>query len=153
MSLTYDQMSELSMAFQEAHVPADRRRSNRIKQRIAAEITEWSHTGQPGRSFGVMIEDFSTTGVGMTHSGRLKPGHRYTLEIPRPAQPPIRLLLVVVRCDELDGGLFTTQMQASEILAGRGSRKAKPRPRRAAAILLALLAFAATAAALYFDLL
>ncbi len=149
MSLTYDQMSELSMAFQEAHVPADRRRFTRIKHQIAAEVTEWSKDGQPGRSFGVMIEDFSTTGVGMTHSGRLKPGHRYTLEIPRPDQPPVRVLLVVVRCHQVDGGLFTTQMEASEILAGRSADRPK-RSRRNTAILMSVLAFAGSAAAVYF---
>ena len=151
MSLSYDQMSALSMAFQEAHVPPDRRRAMRIKQRIAAEITEWTPKGEPGRSFGVTIEDFSTTGVGMTHTGQLKPGHRYMLEIPRPGQPPIRVLLVVVRCNELDGGLFTTQMEASEILAGRTTAAKPPARGRRAAILFSLLAFVATAAAVYFD--
>src|SRR6478672_10458529 len=119
MGLSYDQMSELSMAFQEAHVPSDRRRSTRIKQRIAAEITEFKENGVAGRTFGVMIEDFSTTGVGIIHSGRLTAGGQYTLEIPRPGQPPIRVLLKVVRCSEVAGGMFTTQMQASEILKGR----------------------------------
>src|SRR5688500_18163519 len=159
MSLSYDQMSALSMAFQEAHVPPDRRRALRIKQRIAAEITEGTPKGEPGRSVGVTIEDLSTTGVGTTHSGRLKPGHKYTLEIPRPGQPPIRVLLVVVRCDQFDGGLFTTQMEASEILAGRNTSetptahgRGRGRGRRTA-LLFSLLAFVATAAAVYFDFL
>jgi hypothetical protein len=148
MSLTYDQLSELSIAFQEAHVPADRRRSNRIKQRIAAEITEWDDK-KPGRTFGVMIEDFSTTGVGMTHNGRLKVGGRYTLEIPRPGHSPVKVLLTVVRCNEIDGGLFCTQMEANEILAGRNQARARSKPLKAA-ILLAMLAFVGSAAAVYF---
>src|SRR5678816_2674675 len=122
MSLTYDQMSELSVAFQEAHVPADRRRSTRIKHRIAAELTEWND-GKPGRTFGVTIDDFSTTGVGLEHSGTLKKGGTYMLEIPRPGQPTIRVLLTVVRCSAIDGGLFNTTMQASEILAGRTTQQ------------------------------
>ena len=148
MSLTYDQLSELSIAFQEAHVPADRRRSHRIKQRIAAEITEWENT-KPGRTFGVMIEDFSTTGVGMVHNGRLKVGGRYTLEIPRPGHAPVKVLLTVVRCSEVDGGLFSTQMEANEILAGRMAARPKSNAMKTA-MLLALLAFVGSAAAVYF---
>jgi len=148
MSLSYDQLSELSIAFQEAHVPADRRRSNRIKQRIAAEITEWNDK-TPGRTFGVMIEDFSTTGVGMTHNGRLKVGGKYTLEIPRPGHSPVRVVLTVVRCSEIDGGLFSTQMEANEILAGRNVARPRGSPMKTA-VLLAILAFVGSAAAVYF---
>lgn len=140
MSVTYDQMSALSMAFQEAHIPADRRRSHRIKQRIAAEITEWTN-GAPGRTFGVMIEDFSTSGVGMVHSGRLKAGNTYTLEIPRPGHPPIRVILTVVRCDQADAGQFTTRMEVSEILAGRNQNQNTRRLFRPLVALFGAVAF------------
>jgi hypothetical protein len=118
MAVSYDQMSELSIAFQEAHIPADRRRTQRIKQRIAAEISEWENN-RVGRTFGVTVEDFSPTGVGFVHSGRLKEGGKYLLEIPRPGHKPVGVLLTVVRCDQLDGGLFSTRMEVSELLAGR----------------------------------
>ncbi len=146
MSLTYDQMSELSIAFQEAHVPADRRRSQRIRQRIAAEITEWDDD-HAGRTFGVMIENFSPTGVGMIHSGRLKTGGEYTLEIPRPGHAPIRVVLTVVRCEQMDGGMFSTQMKASEILAGR-----YPNAKRTSLVplLFFLMVLASGAAAVYY---
>jgi hypothetical protein len=130
----------LSVAFQEAHVPADRRRSHRIKQHIAAELTEWDKD-RPGRTFGVMIEDFSTQGVGLIHSGPLKVGHQYTLEIPRPGHPPIKVVLKVVRCDQVHGGEFTTRLEASEILAGRKS-KAGARLLLAPAAICGALAFA-----------
>jgi hypothetical protein len=151
MSLTYDQISELSIAFQEAHVPADRRRSNRIKHKIAAELTEWND-GKFGRTFGVTIDDFSTTGVGLEHSGSLKNGGRYMLEIPRPGQPPIRVLLTVVRCSRIDGGLFSTTMQASEILAGRIPDQ-RPHNRAKTGILVSLFLFLAAASAAYWFLL
>jgi c-di-GMP-binding flagellar brake protein YcgR len=144
MSLTYDQMSALSMAFQEAHVPSDRRQSQRIKQRIAAEITEWENN-KPGRTFGVTIEDFSPTGVGLVHSGRLKLGATYTLEIPRPGRPPIRIVLSVVRCDQLDAGMFSTRMEASEILAGREA-KSESTPLTRIMLVGAAIAFVATLA-------
>ena len=146
-------MSELSIAFQEAHVPSDRRRTQRIKQRIAAEITEWDDK-KPGRTFGVMIEDFSPTGVGMVHSGRLKVGGQYTLEIPRPGQRPVRILLTVVRCDQGDGGLFSTRMEANEILAGRAAERSRSRSNAGALIaLMTALTLASVAFAAYYDLL
>ena len=151
MSLTYDQVSELSIAFREAHVPSDRRRSNRIKHKIAAEITEWNE-GKPGRTFGVTIDDFSTTGVGLEHSGSLKMGGKYMLEIPRPGQPPIRVLLTVVRCSRVDGGLFSTTMQASEILAGRTTSQS-PRGRGKMSVLVSLFLFLGAASAAYWFLL
>src|SRR5437762_12784808 len=109
MGLTYDQMSELNIAFQEANVPSDRRRSQRVKQRIAAEISPWKDN-KAGMAFGVTIEDFSTTGVGIVHSGRLKLGSQYLLEIPRPGGQPLRAIFTTVRCSEIDGGLFTVRM-------------------------------------------
>ena len=152
MSVTYDEMSELSIAFQEAHVPSDRRRSTRIKTRIAGEISEWAG-GRTGKTFGVMIEDFSTTGVGIVHTGRLNEGCRYTLEIPRQGQRPIKVLLTVVRCSEMDGGLFSAQLEVSELLAGR-----EPQPRRAGmskaaqwTLIVVLLGFAAAALAVFAD--
>jgi hypothetical protein len=122
MSLSYDEMSALSIAFQEAHVPSDRRVAQRIKQRIAAEITEWEDN-KTGRTFGVMIEDFSPNGVGLVHSGRLKAGAIYILAIPRPGHPPIQVLLSVIRCDQVDACRFNTRMEVSEILAGRQVEK------------------------------
>jgi hypothetical protein len=143
MSISYDQMSELTEAFEEAHVPADRRSAERIRQRIAAEISEWEGD-HPGKSFGVMIEDFSSTGVGIVHTGRLEVGRKYLLEIPRRGERPIRVLLTVVRCSELDGGLFAAQMEISELLAARAEQprpvQRKPRP----ALLVALAAAVAT---------
>ncbi len=97
-----------------------------------------------------MIEDFSTTGVGMVHSGRLTVGGQYTLEIPRPGHPPVKVLLQVVRCSELDGGLFSTQMEASEILAGRTFAGNHRSSRGRRATLVALLLFVCTAAAVYY---
>ena len=152
MAVSYDQMSELSMAFQEAHVPADRRGSQRVKQRVAADISEYEGD-RILRTFGVTVEDFSPTGVGLVHSGRLKPGRKYLLEIPRPGHPPIRVILTVVRCNELEGGgMFSTRMEVSELLAGReeaaadAQRRAKMRVMR---MVLAVSAFLGSALVVY----
>ncbi len=150
MSLTYDEMSALSIAFQEAHIPSDRRVAQRIKQRIAAEITEWEDS-KAGRTFGVTIEDFSPNGVGLVHSGRLKAGATYILAIPRPGRPPIQVLLSVVRCDQIDAGRFNTKMEASEILAGRQVEK-KRRPSLARLMLAGAAVAFAVSLALYLTL-
>ena len=150
MGLSYDQRSELSIAFHEAHVPSERRRSQRIKTRIAADLTEWAND-RPGRTFGVMIEDFSTTGVGMVQSGHLKPGGKYTLEIPRPGRVPMKVLLTVVSCHEVDGGLFSTRLEASDILAGREALAEQPRARESyIGMYLAILATMGTVAGVAF---
>jgi hypothetical protein len=110
MALTYDQVSEIRMAFQEAHVPSDRRRSQRVRHHVPAEITEWENN-KAGRSFGVTIDDFSMTGVGIMHSGKLQLGKKYLLEIPRPGKRPLPIVLKVVRCAQTDGGMFEAKLE------------------------------------------
>ena len=86
-TLSYDQKSEIRLAFDEAFVEPERRRNARVRYQVPAEIAEYKR-GKQGMTFTVQIEDFSPTGVGMVHSGRLKVGGQYTLEIPRPGQRP-----------------------------------------------------------------
>ena len=103
------------MALAEAHVEADRRRTQRIRQRCHAEISPW-HGNRAGTAFGVILEDISTTGVGIIHNDRLKVGGQYLLEIPRPEQRPLAVVLTVVRCSETAGGLFNVELAAEEVL-------------------------------------
>jgi hypothetical protein len=113
--LSYDQMSAIRMAFDEAHVPVERRRSQRVRVWCRAQIVPWS--GAPcGDAIDVVIVDFSTTGIGILHTGRLKVRARYLLEIPRPEQHPLRVVFTVVRCDETDGGMFDVELSPEEIL-------------------------------------
>jgi hypothetical protein len=162
MALTYDQSSQVHMALVEAHVDADRRRTQRIRQSCIAEISPW-HGNRAGTAFGVHIEDFSTTGVGITHNDRLKVGQQYLLEIPRPDQRPLAVVFTVVRCSQTAGGLFNVELAPDEVLDVAFSISNQ---RRAAAtggadrtgmaafrLTLIVLAFAASVAAVFFNLL
>jgi len=110
-----EQIAEL--AFKELPGPplTDRRRSQRIRQPLQAEICEW-HGNRAGAAFSVVVNDLSTTGVGILHNDRLKVGAKYLLEIPRPGQRPLSGLLNVVRCSESHGGLFHVQLEPEDVL-------------------------------------
>jgi len=156
--LSYDQMSEMRIAFDEAHISAeDRRRSQRIHQQVHAEISPWEDN-RAGAAFGVIVEDFSTSGVGLRHTERLKIGSQYLLEIPRPNQRALAALFTVVRCDQTVGGWFTVQMAPDELLevavtaAAREKKTAPPRHQVLRKVLM-LITFAAAAAVVTFNLL
>src|SRR4051812_22609486 len=97
MALTYDQKSEIRIAFEEAFIPAERRRDTRVRHRVDAQIAPWKR-GKQGEPFGVRIEDFSPGGVGLLHGQAMLPGNDFVLRVPRPDLPELILLLTVVRC-------------------------------------------------------
>lgn len=144
MAVSYDQLSELRMAFEEAHVPAERRRSPRVTERVSLEIARWAR-GRAGRACGVTIEYFSTSGVAMTHAGRLKVRSEYLLEIPRLGAPPIGVVLAVVRCERTVGGLFSSEMRVTEVLAARDRASAGKRGRGSAGVVALVCVLAALA--------
>ncbi len=96
----------------------DRRVAPRIRQPFQADISVVNKTNnQIGATFKVIVEDLSTTGLRISHTGRLQIGTKYILEIPRPNQPPIAAAFNVVRCDESEGGgTFAIQLQPDEVL-------------------------------------
>lgn len=143
MALNYDQRSSMRMAFEEAHVPADRRGSQRIRMQCPAKFAPWS-SGRAGKAFDVIIDDFSTSGAGIIHTGRLKVGARYLLTIPRSRQTPLDVILTVVRCEKTVDGLFTAELSPDEILgvaSGNefGQPASRPNHLRAALLIAALL--------------
>src|SRR5690349_7423176 len=99
--LTYDQKSEIRMAFDEAYLPPDRRRDPRLNLRCDAEITAWKR-GRQGQPFTVRIMDFSPSGVGLLNTAELKMGGEFLLRLPRPDMPELIVLLSVVRCKPLE---------------------------------------------------
>ena len=125
----------------------DRRNSQRIRQTFPAEISQWIDN-RAGQAFAVQVQDLSRRGVGIVHSGRREVGAKYLLEIPRPGQPPLGAIFTVVRCDQVDGGLFHTEMEASEILdvAVRASILAAPSPARTSSALTMYVIVALVAA-------
>jgi hypothetical protein len=117
MSLTYDQRSELRWAFEEAYVEPERRRACRVKHKVPAKLVPWRR-GKPagGAPLDVTIEDFSTTGVGLIYTEPLKENQQYLLEVPRPQNKPMWVVLRVVRSLPMDDGTFGVGLEASELL-------------------------------------
>ena len=115
MSLTYDQRSEIRMAFNEAFVPVDRRREVRIQHRVHALLCPWRENRQ-GAPFAVQIEDFSPSGVGLIHYRALELGSEYLIKVPRPDLPELVVLLSVVRSVPLEEGKFHIGLELSSVM-------------------------------------
>jgi hypothetical protein len=113
--LTYDQKSEIRMAFEEAYVPSDRRRDPRITLRTEAEICAWKQNTQ-GQPFNVRIQDFSPSGVGLLHTAEMKIGDEYLLRVPRPEMEELVVLLTVARCKPMEDGNFWVGMELSSVM-------------------------------------
>src|SRR4051812_14658136 len=99
-NLTYDQRSEIRLAFDEAFVPPERRRDLRVQFRVEAQICPWKKNKQ-GEPFTIQIEDFSPGGVGISHNEPLPIGNEYLLRVPRVDMEELVVLLSVVRCRPL----------------------------------------------------
>ena len=112
---TNTDISELSAAVEEMHARGNRRRSPRFRQAYPAELSLWLEN-EAGHSVRVLIEDFSTTGVGIRHTGHLNLGAKYLLTLPRADDEPLSAVLTVVRCDESDGGCFTSELTPAALL-------------------------------------
>jgi len=115
MPLTYDQKSEIRIAFDEAYVPADRRRDLRVKYRVEAQICSWKENRQ-GLPFTVRIEDFSPTGVGLIHTAPLDLGSEYLIKVPRPHFDDLIILLTVIRCKQIEDGTYLVGLELSSVM-------------------------------------
>src|SRR5438552_11767436 len=115
MSLTYDQKSEIRMAFDEAFVPPERRRDTRLRMRVDAQICPWKDNRQ-GEPFTVRIEDFSPGGVGLSHARPLAAGSEYLLRVPRPNMDELVVLLSVRRSKPQEDGNFHIGMELSSVM-------------------------------------
>jgi len=115
MPLTYDQKSEIRMAFDEAYIPPDRRRDFRVKYRVEAQISLWADDKQ-GQPFTVRVEDFSPTGVGLVHTAPLEPGSEYLIKVPRPNAEELIILLTVARCRQQEDGTYLVGLELSSVM-------------------------------------
>jgi hypothetical protein len=125
MSLTYDQRSEIRIAFDEAYVAPERRGAMRVKYEVDAEIVPWLKS-RPGIPFTVRIEDFSPTGVGIIHTSALPIDSEFVLKVPRPDGDPLAVQLTVVRNKPIDDFRFIVGMVINNVLDNRAlDRKAR----------------------------
>ena len=115
MSLQFQSAWQRPPVIERSSPQSDRRADQRIRQEVHAEMAPWlgDHAGP---SFGVLVRDLSTTGAGIIHSGRLKLGAKYLLDIPRPGQEALSVFVTVVRCNEIAGGLFNLRLEADSVL-------------------------------------
>ena len=114
-SLTYDQRSEIRLAFDEAFVPPERRRDLRVKFRVEAQICPWKKNTQ-GEPFTVQIEDFSPGGVGISRNEPMAIGSEFLLRVPRVDMEELVVLLSVVRCRPMGEGNFHVGMELSSVM-------------------------------------
>jgi hypothetical protein len=102
MTLTYDERSELRAAFEETYVPTqERREALRVHYRVPLDMVSWKDE-RAGPAVSVMLEEFSTTGVGVIYPGRLNPGDRYLLEVPGWEKRRVTLIIEVVHCTPVE---------------------------------------------------
>lgn len=128
----------------------DRRISQRVKAPFQADISAIVKD-RVDATFTVTVQDLSTTGLRISHSGRLKVGSKYLLEIPRPGQPPMGAVFTVVRCDESEGGgAFNVDLQPQDVLdmTTRTAIKRYVAPDKTSDGLIALVLIAVVAAAI-----
>ena len=152
--LTSEKIAEFEEAVKEAHAAPCRRRSPRIRHECYAEISHWKN-GKAGQSFTVVLENVSTTGVGIRHTDRLKEGEQYLLQIPRPGGP-LTNLFTVTHCGPCVGGSFQVALEPEAVLEVANGHAAlvEARSRESSAlkgwVMVASIVAAAAAAAFTF---
>jgi hypothetical protein len=120
---------------------ADRRRSPRATYRVVFNIYPLLVGGQVGPAVEVILQDLSLVGMGIIHSTALPMGEQYQIPLVRGgdneraddravADEPQALLATVVRCEQLDDGLFSIgfEFNSSVDTVDQGSRQLTGRP-------------------------
>jgi hypothetical protein len=84
-----------------------------------------------GKPVSVVLQDISVTGMGIIHSSGMRRGDQYQIPLTREAgTEPLSLVATVVRCEQLDDGLFNIgfQFNSSAAAVDEGSRQLTGRP-------------------------
>lgn len=113
MTETLDQRQDLLDAIDEATGDSERRRCNRIKRKVATQMTPWD-VGVPAVPFGVVIEDISATGVGVVHSEPLASGKKFLVTVPRKYHGPQVVECRVVWCKPWGHHMYTIGLEATQ---------------------------------------
>ena len=118
---------------------ADRRRSPRATYRVMFNIYPLLASGGGGGRVGpaveVVLQDFSLVGMGIIHSSAMARGEQYQVPLLRGDGAehdgaPMALLATVMRCEQLDDGLFNIgfEFNSSTAAVDEGSRQLTGRP-------------------------
>jgi hypothetical protein len=112
---------------------ADRRRSPRATHRVVFNIRPLLSGGVGvGAPVEVILQDLSICGMGVIHSSAMRQGDQYEVPLSRGEADvsPMALLATVVRCEQLDDGLFNIgfQFNSSVAMVDEGSRQLTGHP-------------------------
>jgi hypothetical protein len=120
---------------------ADRRRSPRATYRVVFNVRPVLADGGGGGGGGggglgapveVILQDLSITGMGIIHSTAMSIGDQYEIPLMRGEDDatPMALRATVVRCEQLDDGLFSIgfEFNSSADAVDEGSRQLTGHP-------------------------
>jgi hypothetical protein len=120
---------------------ADRRRSPRATHRVVFNVHPLLAGGAIGAAVEVILQDLSLVGMGIIHSSAMACGDQYQIPLLRgdgggatagaganaggDGATPQALLATVVRCEQLDDGLFNIgfEFNSSAAAVDEGSRQ------------------------------
>ena len=110
---------------------SDRRRTLRVPHRASFDIRPLLNDGT-GPAITVILQDLSVSGVGVLHSQALAMGQQYQIPLQRNFGDPLSLICTVVRCEQLDEGLFSIgfEFNSSQAAVDAGSRQLTGHPPR-----------------------
>ena len=94
---------------------ADRRRQPRIPHRAVFNLRP---AAEVDAEVSVVLQDLSISGMGIIHSDALPMGQQYQIPLTRDGGPVESLALVatVVRCEQLDDGLYSIGFQFNSLV-------------------------------------
>ena len=122
--------------------PDDRRRSPRATYRVVFNLRPLLAGGKVGAPVEVILQDLSLVGMGIIHSAAMRRGDQYQVPLERGeaggnsagdgADPgePLSLIATVMRCEQLDDGLFNIGFEFNSSVAAvdEGSRQLTGHP-------------------------
>src|SRR5215212_4912412 len=88
----------------------DRRRAVRVAHRASFDIRPLLNDGV-GTAITVILQDLSVTGLGVLHSAPLPIGQQFQIPLQRGCSEAMSLVCTVMRCEQLDEGLYTVGFQ------------------------------------------
>jgi hypothetical protein len=111
---------------------SDRRRAVRVAHRASFDIRPLLNDGM-GSAITVILQDLSISGMGVLHSAALHLGQQFQIPLQRGFGEAMSLICTVVRCEQLDEGLFSVgfEFNSSAAAVDAGSRQLTgqaPRP-------------------------
>ena len=110
---------------------SDRRRAVRIPHRASFDIRPLLNDGV-GPAVTVILQDLSVSGLGVIHSAALPMGQQYQIPLQRGFSESLSLVCTVVRCEQLDEGLYSIgfEFNSSAAAVDAGSRQLTGQPPR-----------------------